>query len=311
MANYTTLERNTIERLLTHYELGDIENSTPLDGGSANSSIVLTTTKGCYVLSVCDEKNIDEITTLTATLDLLSSHNFSTTKLVKTNDGKPFIEYQGKPVYIKHFIDGEVKEPLHTKMLFQIGAALADLHTIPPADFLPSSFSYGIECFPEVLGRNDKYTNWLQQITNELQSCCRKELPSGLIHGDLFFDNILFRDEKLTALLDFEEVCNYFFIFDLGMCASGCCCPNDSFSLDSAAALIDGYQSKRELTDMEKELFQCHTVYGAVATSFWRYRQFNIIVPTPEKKDAHLEMKELAETVHAIPKDVFYQTVFC
>lgn len=310
MANYTTLDRPTVDRLLAHYNIGDVETHTPLDGGSANSSIVLTTGKGRYVLSVCDEKNVAEISTLTATLDLLNRHNFPTTKPVKTRAGEPFIEYEGKPVYIKHFIDGEVKEPLRTEMIFQVGAALAGLHTIPPADFLPTSFSYGIESFPEILGRGDDYSKWLQLKTDELQGCCRKELPSGLIHGDLFFDNILFRDDTLVALLDFEEVCNYFFIFDLGMCAAGCCCPSGEFSLDSAAALIAGYQSQRQLTGLEKELFQCHIQYGAIATSFWRYRQFNIVLPTPRKKEAHLEMKELAETVHAIPKEEFYQSVF-
>lgn len=310
MANYTTLDKTTVDTLLAHYNIGDVETHTPLAGGSANSSVVLTTGKGRYVLSVCDEKNIAEISTLTATLDLLNNHNFPTTKLVKTSDGKPFIEYQGKPVYIKHFINGEVKDPLGTERIFQVGSALADLHTIPPADFLPTFFSYGIECFPEVRGRSDDYSTWLQQKTDDLQSCCRKELPSGLIHGDLFFDNILFKDKALTALLDFEEVCNYFFIFDLGMCAAGCCCPDGNLSLHSTAALIDGYQSHRKLTALEKDLFQCHIEYGAVATSFWRYRQFNIVIPTPEKQETHLEMKDLAESVRTIPKDEFYQTVF-
>ncbi|WP_163336180.1 homoserine kinase [Desulfopila sp. IMCC35008] len=310
MANYTTLDQDTIDRLLAHYNIGDVEKHSSLAGGSANSSIVLTTSSGHYVLSVCDEKDIDEISTLTATLDLLSRHSFPTTKLVRTTDGRPFIEYQGKPVYIKHFIDGEVKEPLRTKMIFQVGSALARLHSIPPTDFLPVSFSYGIECFPEVYGRNDEYSKWLQQRTDDLQDCCRKELPSGLIHGDLFYDNILFRGETLTALLDFEEVCNYFFVFDLGMCAAGCCCPAGKFSLQSVSGLIDGYQSIRPLTDMEKELFQCHIEYGAVATSFWRYRQFNIVMPTPEKAEAHLQMKDLAQMVQAIPKNEFYQAVF-
>ena len=310
MATYTTLDPKSVDTLLAHYDIGKVDSHVPLDGGAANSSILLTASTGRYVLSVCDEKSTDEITTLTATLELLSDHDFPTTRLVKTSDGKPFTNYQGKPVYLKHFIDGEVKEPLDTEMLYQVGTALASLHAVPPADFLPQTFSYGIECFPEVFGRHGVFPAWLKEKTANLQTCCHGDLPTGLIHGDLFYDNILFNGHVLAALLDFEEVCNSFLIFDLGMCAAGCCCPNGTFSLESTAALIRGYQSKRKLTGLERKHLQCHVEYGAIATAFWRYRQFNIVIPTAERKESYLEMKNLADKVHAISTKEFNRAVF-
>lgn len=310
MATYTTLDRRSIDLLLTRYDLGEILGHSPLDGGAANSSVVLTTSTGTYVLSVCDEKNRKEITSLTATLELLARHSFPTTRLVRTRDDRPFTDFQGKPVYIKRYIEGEVRKHLSPEMLRQTGAAMADLHAIAPLEFLPHTFSYGIEQFPDLFSRQGDFPAWLKAITATLLPCCRPELPTGLIHGDLFYDNILFSGETLVALLDFEEVCNSFLIFDLGMCAAGCCCVAGEFSFPATSALVAGYQERRVLTPSERESFQAHIAYGAAATAFWRYRQFNILVPTPEKQDAHLEMQRLTDTLLAIPPRDFLAAVF-
>ena len=312
MANITVLPSQEIEHVLGRYNLGTLLSCTPMDGGLANSSVKLVTRSGSYVLSVCDEKEMNDIKRLCAVLEYLEDHHFPTTRVVQTKNGESFIDYQGKPLYVKQFIAGDVVEKLNFLQLGEIGATLASLHEIPPCPGLLNRFSYGIECFDELKDRAsaDNYHRWLSSCRKRVAEARSEPLPRGFVHGDLFFDNILFANGSLVALLDFEEACDYFTIFDLGMTAVGCCAPGGSFSLEMAAALVEGYQSRRRLEDSERRLLQLHIEYGAAATSFWRYRQYNMRNPDPQMKDHYHAMVEIAQQVQSIDNQVFMESVF-
>lgn len=312
MAYYTVLHKEEIASILEHYAIGGLRASDPLAGGLANSSTKIETESGLYVLSVCDEKDMAEISRLCTVLQCLAEHEFPTTRVIAAKDGAPFIEYQAKPLYLKRFINGQVISVLEAEQLFQVGQALARLHEIPPPAELPGHFSYGIECFDE-LSRDSEaasYYQWLSSCSERIKAVCTTELPRGFVHGDLFFDNLLFEDGTLVALLDFEEACNYYRVFDIGMAAVGCCAPNGTFSLALTGALVEGYQSLRPLEPAEREAFQVQVEYGAVATSFWRYRQYNVRNPDREMQDHYKAMQDLALQVKAIDPDLFSGTLF-
>jgi homoserine kinase type II len=311
MAHYTPIDQNDLAAILSAYALGlPLDVISPLDGGKANSSYLLTTDTGSYVISVCDEKRPDELELLTGTLEHLAHHGIATTQLVKSSDGRAFIEHNGKPVYVKHFIEGNVPDSVTPAMVNQLGVSLARLHAVPPQPYLPEYFSYGIESFTEIAAESGSFAGWLQEKTQRLSTCIDEKLPKGLIHGDLFIDNSIFQDEELVAILDFEEVCNYYLVFDLGMCAAGCCCPSGSLSLPLTGALVAGYQSVRPLCSLEKELFKLHIEYAATATAFWRYRQFNIRFPNIGSDSLYREMSSLADQVAALSRDNFISEVF-
>lgn len=310
MAAYTVLTEAIIRNLLQNYDLGKLHSVEAMAGGQANSSALVSTERGTCVLSVCDEKSPAEIKTLTATLGHLNRHGFRTSRLIKTKEASAFIDFEGKPVYVKEYIQGQVEQTLSADMLFQVGKALAELHQIPAPATLPRTFAYGIEKFEEVTSMAGGYPDWLQAQKEQLTKCCRPDLPQGLIHGDLFYDNIIFADGKISALLDFEEACHYYLLFDLGMCAAGCCSREAKLSTELTGSLIRGYQSVRALEDIEQNLLQQHIVYAAAATSFWRYRQFNLIHPHEGKNAVYLEMMNLAEQVDGIPQGVFSEQVF-
>jgi homoserine kinase type II len=310
MAHYTLLDQYSLETILDNYPLGSPQDVSPLDGGQANSSTIFSTDDGKYVISVCDEKSFAELDLLTLSLEHLEKHNIATTRLIRTKDDRRFIEYDSKPVYIKEFIEGTVPGSLTSEMAQQIGVALAHLHAVPTQQYLPSSFSYGIESFSQIAAENGAFPRWLNDKTQYLIRCIDPELPRGLIHGDLFCDNTVFQGEKLTALLDFEEVCNYFLIFDLGMCAAGCCCPLGKLSVELAAALSRGYQSVRPLSDLEKDLLKLHIEYGAIATAFWRYRQYNVRFPNIGKNHSYEEMSDRADQISALSHEDFMSKVF-
>jgi len=299
MAEYTRLSKDDLEKLLKHYDLGRLENACPLTGGQANSSFKLTTEKGQFTLSVCDEKTSEEIGTLTRVLACLEAHDFPATRLYPPRAGikTAFVEFRGKPVYVKEFLDGKVCSELTPFMLQQVGEAMAGLHKIPAPRDLAQAFPYGLKQFDQVLGSgiSHPFKPWLKDKKDLLESSLDLTMARGFIHGDIFWDNLLFDGENLAAVLDFEEACQYFLLYDLGMACVGCCTGANGFDPNKIRALITGYQTRRPLSDAEKKQFAAFLVYAATGAAFWRFRQYNLRYPDPDKADNYRELALLAD----------------
>ncbi len=305
MATYTKLTEDIITSILADYQIGELDQFTLMDGGLANSSCVLSTSKGKYVLSVCDEKSREEIEQLTKLLEFLNGHDFFTSRLILTKEGGGYCSYGEKPVYVKEYIEGEIGGDPSECKIEQVGEALAALHRITAPDFLPDQFSYGIEQFDQLIEADNDYGKWLGDKQRLISPYITDYLPKGLVHGDLFWDNILFDDETLTAMLDFEEGCHTHLVFDLGMSAAGCCSKDGTLDMNLTAALVRGYQRERKLTPDECRALPYFIIYAATCTSFWRYRQFNVVRPDPEMSKHYQQMSRLADFVENIDDSLF------
>lgn len=312
MASYTQLSATEINGLAGFFRIGEVASFSPLEGGSANSSYIIKTTDNVYVLSVCDEKTHQDVEVLSRLLGLLEEYNFPTTKIVRSTNGTKVATILGKPVFLKRFIDGKVCDDLTPGMLVQLGESIADLHKIPVQDYLPASFPYGVDFFSDVTSSSldTQFSEWLDRKKSEITSAFHPDLPRGLVHGDIFYDNVLFSGNRLAAIIDFEEACNYYLIFDIGMCAVGTCTDEGRISLPKIKALISGYQNKRKLSGLEKASLQTFIQYGAVATSFWRFKQYHFINPDREKSNQFRAMFDLANEVASIPPAEFNESVF-
>lgn len=312
MASYTQLSADEIKVLAGFFGIHEVVSFSPLEVGAANSSLYLITPDGNYVLSVCDGKSPEDIGNLTQLLSYLEDNNFPTNRVIKSPDGSAVTSYQEKPVYLKRFIEGKVYENLNLSMLVQLGERIADLHGIPAPDYLPTAFPYGADFFSEITSSNlnPQFNKWLERKKREITPIFHFGLPRGLVHGDIFYDNVLFDGDSLTAVIDFEEASNYYLIFDLGMCAVGTCTEERRISLPKIKALVDGYQSKRELSSLERESLQTFIMYGAAATSFWRFKQYNLVNPDESKSERFREMVDLEDELATIPATQFISQVF-
>ncbi len=312
MVKYTTLSKKEIEKLIAQYPVGDVLNFNFIEGGQSNSSYKVNTSEGQFVLTICDEKNYTEVQNYVHLLTYLEKHNFPTTRVISSIDQELFTSYKGKSVILKEFIEGTIFRELNSQMLFQLGKLLTSLHEISAPPYLPKSHPYGIDHFHEVISSqvNPSYSNWLREKQIALTQIS-PNLPKGLIHSDVFYDNVLFTPNRtLAAIIDFEEACNYYLIFDLGMCLVGTCTSKGRLSLTKAKSFIEGYQSKRDLEASEKEALQTFAEYGAVATSFWRFRQHILLNPNENMMNSFLEMKLLADEIHSISADEFRESLF-
>ena len=302
MANYSKLTSQELSLLLEQYDLGEPLQISPLEGGQANSSLKISTTKGDFTLSICDEKNSEEIQNLTAIMEELEKQKFPTTRLVKTDDNRRFISHNNKPVYVKKFIPGNIISALTPEMLRLVGGSIAHLHSLEPLDSMNNFFPYGIEAFDRLLNEpiSHQYIDWLADKKSYLEDSVDPDMPKGFIHGDIFWDNLLFEKDSLVAILDFEEASHFYKLFDIGMAAVGCCSSKGSFNISSIRQLLQGYTELSPFTASEKSQLNIFIEYAAVATSFWRFRQYNVRQPIQEKANSYMEMSSLADQIHTL-----------
>jgi homoserine kinase type II len=278
----------------------------PMVGGWENSNFLASTKDKKYVITIFNEKSLVHVSHLKIFLDHLARAHFHTTRVVPPvgNDDAVML-ISKRPVLVKEYIPGAVCADLDHNMLAQVGAAMAELHQIPPPDLLPKEHSYGRQHFSSVEDQDidHTYEQWLAERSTYLEQAVDANLPRCLIHGDLFSDNVIFEGDKLAAIIDFEEACHYFRLFDIGMGIVGLCAHSGKLNLAKARAFVQSYQRSEALLAEEMNYLQIFVEYAAVATSFWRFRKHNIDDPDPDKSKLHMQMVELAKQARAIRMD--------
>ncbi len=307
MALYARLDRAAIESLARQFGIDDITGFSVMDGGSENSNYCIETNSGKYVLTLCDQKSLKQATDLVSLLVHLADHGIRTSRVVMPLEGPDVILHDQKPVMLKRHVDGGITANLSGNLLVQLGEEMARLHEIPVPSYLPESFPYGRSYFLEVMDSNleHSYINWLSEKNSYLQKRIPQNLPMTLIHGDVFFDNLIVQGDQLMAIIDFEEACHYYRSFDLGMAIVGTCRDRQGICFEKARRFIRGYQNIVTLQSVERECLQAFAVYAAVATSFWRFRHYHMRRPEPHLYDRHVEMQTLADTISEYPESSF------
>ena len=164
-----------------------------------------------------------------------------------------------------------------------------------PPDNLKEEFSIGHSLFEKIFSiaeEKNQGTDFLYMLKSESLILNQNivQLPRGIIHGDLFPDNILTLNDNVNTLLDFEEVCYDVLAFDLVMTFVGCGWEDGKPVAERWKALLDGYQSVRILTNAEmNSLSDLHRL-ATLSIAAWRYWQFVFNLPNTEHSDRYLEM---------------------
>ncbi|MFY0630904.1 MAG: homoserine kinase [Flavobacteriaceae bacterium] len=308
MAQYTVLNDTSLQTILNHYGIEKVKSYKILSGGSENTNYVVKTEDDSFVLTICEQKSLDEAERLALLLEYLKFNNFSTSKIVKTNKGALTFVWNDKPVMIKEFIEGNIHEDLTEGLLEYLGMELAKLHQIEAPEYLPKSVNYGLERFDIVktYAPESSFYSWLKSTQEYIESYISTDLPKALIHSDIFYNNIIV-DEKggYATIMDFEEASNYYRLFDIGMMIVGTCNEDGAINLNKATCLLKGYQQEVSLLIVEQEALQVFVAYGATATAFWRHQNFNYVNVDETMANHYKAMKTLADSVMNIPRDEF------
>ncbi len=223
MAQYTKLPGSEIEEIAGQYKLTVID-CKPIEQGLGNSNYLINTNQGRYILTVF-EIEPKRVENMIKVLLLLEQYGFPAPRLQNLVSGGVLTKYQEKLVLIKPYITGHVEINLDEGKVSQVGTALARLHEIPAPDYLLDKHTYVVKTYPEIMEQDIDldYKYWVGQRYSYLIKNIPSNLPVGLVHGDLFFDNVIFEEDGFKAILDFEDVCRIYKVFDLGMAVVGIC----------------------------------------------------------------------------------------
>jgi homoserine kinase type II len=309
MAQYTVINDTDLEIILKRYGIGNIQSYKILSGGSENTNYLVEALSKSFVLTICEQKSAQEAENLALLLNDLKLQNFSTSKLVATLKGAFTTQWNDKPVILKEFIEGTIIQDFSEDLLLYLGRELAKLHQVNVPDYVPRTLNYGsIERFDEVkvYAPNSSFYRWLKNTQCYIEDFISPELRKSLIHSDIFYSNVIVsEDRKVATIMDFEEACYYYRVFDIGMMIVGICFEGETINQKKMKSLLEGYQQENKLLEIEIYSLKAFTVYAATATAFWRHQNFNYVNVDATLKDHYLEMKNLADTIMNLP--TFYK----
>ena len=260
MAVRTQLQAEEVGALLAEFGAGPVRGSSGISAGSVNSNYRVDTDAGPLFLRVNEGKSEAEVRYELAVIDHLRRAGVATPRPMVARDGRRFAAHHGALVSVFEWAPGRILtraelRPAHTA---QVGAALARLH-LAGADFPdPWPGRYTFEAVVARLesladGRDPAVRAALPALREEaawLPARRRADLPGGLIHQDLFRDNVLFEGDRLAAVLDFEQACAGSYCYDLAVCLLDWCF-DEAFVFPRARALIDGYVAVRRPAEAE------------------------------------------------------------
>lgn len=261
---------------------------TPLSAGSVNSNFRLETTdRGSLFLRVYEEQAAEGAAAELSLVTQLSALGVATARPLRRLDGGWVSEHRGKPVGLYEWLPGRVlcQASVGEAEARAVGVAIARVHTCTPKVDEVGEGRFGVDGVRARLARIqasgprfDADTALIRERLGALDAAPRVELPAGLIHGDLYRDNVLWQGAQLSALLDFESASHGAFVYDVMVCLHFWCFTTH-FELPLCRALLGGYESVRKLTPVERAAHRDQGALAALRFAATRITDFSLRTP--------------------------------
>lgn len=263
MAVYTEIGDDELTDYLKRYDIGEALSVKGIAEGVENSNFLLHTQAGFFILTLYEKRvNAADLPFFMGLMEHLARSGLTCPLPVRMRNGEVLGHLAGRPSAIITFLDGvSVKRPM-AQHCAGVGEALARMHEaardLPPARPNTLSLEGWHKLAAMADGQADNVSPGLAgRISDELAVLSRawpSDLPSGVIHADLFPDNVFFIAGKVSGLIDFYFACSDALAYDLAICLNAWCFEQDgSFNLTKGQAMIAGYQKVRPLEPAEVE----------------------------------------------------------
>lgn len=284
MAIYTTLSKKDIAKLVDEFALGDLVSFTGTRTGSVNTHYLIETKRAKFFAKIDEIKSELEVKQELDLLLHLRKQNFPCPQPLKTKSGRYHLEFQGKCVTVTRYVDGiELPvENLNTTHLSALGHALANLHLIGRSykKGIDNRFGFNriVAIYREVRRQMPSHLKSIVRVLDDefsyLENYLDNNLPKGIIHGDLFTDNVKFKGNRLTGVMDFEAACRGKLIYDLATAVNALCFTDERYRIERFEALISGYESLRPLSLPEWDSFPNELRFSALRFTVTRIKDF-------------------------------------
>lgn len=261
MAVYTDVADDELKTFVADYDIGEVLSLKGIAEGVENSNFLLATERGNFILTLYEKRvALADLPFFIALMEHLASLGVTCPTPVKARDGVALRVLNGRPAAIVTFLPGMWPRRIHPFHCADLGRALALLHragvSFPMTRENDLSVAGWRRLFVSCRARANEVSRGLESELERdleaLEAAWPKDLPKGVIHADLFPDNVFFRDRKVSGLIDFYFACTDFLAYDLSVCLNAWCFEEDqSFNITKARFLIDGYRAVRPLAAEE------------------------------------------------------------
>ncbi len=264
MAVYTEVSDEDLEAFAAAYDFGEIISCKGIAEGVENSNYMLQTASGPFILTLYERRvNPKELPFFLGLMEHLARSGVQCPVPLKGRDGEALRTLCGRPAAIISFLSGMWPRRITAEHCAELGKALAGLHRAGMAYNMTRENSLSVAGWRDLYNRTGAAAENIEKglstlIGSELDALAKNwpspnTLPSGVIHADLFPDNVFFLDGKCSGLIDFYFACNDFLAYDIVICLNAWCFePDGAFNITKAHRLFSAYEAVRPLTPAEK-----------------------------------------------------------
>lgn len=265
MAVYTRIPETELAEFVSRYDIGKVRELKDILSGVENSNFFLTTDAAKYILTLYEKRTREEdLPFFINLMRHIAAKGIPCPAPIADKKGAVLQRLAGKPAALVSFLNGGATHAITVEQCREVGIALAQMH-IATSDFKESrANNLSLEGWATLITRCLEKGDTVQaglthNLVNELKYLVANwpdmgAMPYGVIHADLFPDNVFFANDKLCGLIDFYFACSDFLAYDLAICINAWCF-NDAHQFQAlrSAAMMDGYQSVRKLGAHEKK----------------------------------------------------------
>ena len=255
MAIYTKLNEDNLKDFFSKYNLGKLISYKGIEEGIENTNYLIKTTEGKFILTIY-EKRVQEndLPFFIGLMKNLFNANFKSPEPIINKNGSYISEILNKKAAVVSFIDGNSKKVLSPENCFLVGVETAKLHMITKKLSIKRKNRLSVESWKNIYNKVSKdcskiHTSLpkiIEKNLEEIEKNWPKNIPSGIIHADLFPDNIFFKNNKFTGIIDFYFSCRDFYIYDLMLTVNAWCFdPHGQPDPGAIRKFIQGYEQHR------------------------------------------------------------------
>lgn len=280
MAVYTDVSDEDLLAFLTEYNIGEVVSFKGIAEGVENTNYLLQTltpdsdAPRSYILTLYEKRvHREDLPYFLGLMDHLAENGISCPTPIHGRDGAALRQLAGRPAAIVSFLSGIWPKKSTPKHCAELGTALARLHEAGQSfeGHRPNNMSVAgwRTLVAETRDQADEVVPGLRDMLDaelaEISDYWPDDLPTGVIHADLFPDNVFFLGDRLSGLIDFYFACNDALAYDLAICINAWCFePDNSLNVTKARALLRGYAAVRPLTRPEFDALPRLTRGGAL-----------------------------------------------
>ncbi len=316
MAVYTDVSSEELESLLAQYEIGHPLAFKGIAEGVENSNFYLQTERGAFILTLYEKRvKLDDLPFFLGLMEHLAAHGLSCPQPLRDRQGRQWSMLKGRAAAILSFLTGvslRRPEAIHCQAA---GEAMARLHEAGAGFPLVRANALGLAGWQELAAatapRADAVQSELRVLVAQSLAALARDWPSGLptgvIHADLFPDNVLFMGDSVSGLIDFYFACNDMLAYDLAVLINSWCFEGDgAYNMTKGKAAIAGYRAVRTLSN--DEVAAMPVLMRGAALRFLLTRLYDWLNPDPnalvrpkdpreyiKKLRFHLQVKQASE----------------